>query len=341
MPVFNGSRFLATAIDSILAQSCDDFELIIADDGSTDGSRAIARARAGRDRRIVLVHGEHGGIPVALNRALGLARGEYFAPMDQDDVALPARLAVEAAYLDAHPDTVVVGGSATIIDDSGAVLKDKHYPTEPAAVAAAMHRACAILHPASMMRTDAARRIGGYRGALPFAQDYDLWLRLMETGEVANLADIVLMKRIHAGQVTSTRAQRPMQVVAGAVAYLSRLARSVRGEDFVGDGRQLLAAATDFIDFYLSRDEAMSADDFHHLARFMRYAPIERSVDRRVGHPYRTYLGRSFRQGGARDGVRSAAYVSSFLLYNRYKYGTLFPDESNLTQLVVQTSAST
>jgi glycosyltransferase involved in cell wall biosynthesis len=338
MPVFNGSRFLATAIDSILAQSFDDFELIIADDGSTDGSRAIARAFATRDQRIVLVGCEHGGIPAVLNRALGLARGEYFAPMDQDDVALPGRLAAEAAWLDAHPGTVVVGGSATVIDGSGATIKDKHYPARPAA---AMRRSCAILHPSSMMRTDAARRVGGYRAALPFAQDYDLWLRLMETGEIANLADIVLMKRTHAGQVTSSRSQRPLQVVAGAIAYLSHLSRRVCGADFVGDGRQLLVAATDFIDFYLSRSAAMTADDFHHLARFMRYASIARAAHRRVDHPYRTYLNRSFRHGGTRDAMRSAAYVSSFLLYNRYKYGTLFPEESHLTQLVVQTSAST
>ena len=202
MPVWNGARFLGAAICSILSQTTSDFELIVSDDGSTDDSLAIARSYAERDPRIVVLTSEHRGIGPAMNRALAVARGEYFAPMDQDDVALPERLQRLQAFLDLNSEVVLVGGGLREIDAGGRHGREKIPPTRPEDVAQAMLTSYAVFHPTSMMRTAALRAIGGYRSGLPFAQDYDLWLRLMERHQIANIPDIVLLKRIHGGAVT-------------------------------------------------------------------------------------------------------------------------------------------
>src|ERR1700722_2036753 len=114
MPVFNGGRFLAAAVESILKQSLRDFELIAIDDGSTDQSASLLSQLAGSDDRIRVIRQANAGIVTALNRALELARGEYIARMDADDAALPSRLARQAAFLDGHPDVAVVGSAITL-----------------------------------------------------------------------------------------------------------------------------------------------------------------------------------------------------------------------------------
>jgi hypothetical protein len=191
-----------------------------------------------------------------------------------------------------------------------------------------------------MMRTADVRAVDGYRTILPFAQDYDLLLRLMERGEIANLPDIVLRKREHAGQVTRARSQHPTQVVAGAIAYMSYLSRQIDHVDFVGNGQPLRQAGADFIDRHLGRHDGASADALHHYARFLRYAPIAVNGGRRVEHPYRACIAQALRHTSAHGALRVAAYAAAFLLYNRYKHETLFPDEANLAPLTVQPSAT-
>ena len=171
MAVYNGAPYLAAAIASIISQTHDELELIIVDDGSTDESRDIIRDAAAADSRVVPVFRRHGGIANATNAALALARGAYFAPMDQDDIALPARIACEKSYLDTHPDVLVVGSAWE--DFGGAETRIITPPLSPRAVANAMHERCVVLHPVSMMRTEAIRRLGGYRAALPYGHDSD------------------------------------------------------------------------------------------------------------------------------------------------------------------------
>jgi hypothetical protein len=107
MTVYNGSPYVEEAVNSLLAQDFDDFELVIVDDGSTDGTaEALARRT---DPRMRLVRRAHAGRVAALNHAVGLARGRYLANLDADDVALPGRLALPVRFLDDHPDVAVVG----------------------------------------------------------------------------------------------------------------------------------------------------------------------------------------------------------------------------------------
>jgi glycosyltransferase involved in cell wall biosynthesis len=125
MAVYNGEQFLAEAVQSVLAQSFTDFELLISDDGSTDGSPALARSLAERDpSRIRVIEGERNqGKPFALNRALAIRRGELIAWLDGDDVMLPDKLERQVRVLDANPDAVGCSHDAEMFDsDSGAVI---------------------------------------------------------------------------------------------------------------------------------------------------------------------------------------------------------------------------
>src|SRR5690242_13776714 len=130
MTIYNPGPFLAPAIESLLAQTFADFELIAIENGSRDGGLEIARHFAAGDRRIRLIElPENIGRVPALNRALNEARGEYAAILDADDVAHPERLALEVAALDARPEVVMVASHARYIDGSGTVIGQHTPPT--------------------------------------------------------------------------------------------------------------------------------------------------------------------------------------------------------------------
>jgi len=122
MPVFNGEKYLGAAVESILAQTYPDFELVILDDGSTDGSLRMLRQFRRGDPRIRIISREHRGFDDTANQLIGLARGEYVALMAQDDIALPERLALQVAFLRSNPEVLCVGGSFEVIDGDGRFL---------------------------------------------------------------------------------------------------------------------------------------------------------------------------------------------------------------------------
>src|SRR5262245_47416384 len=128
MPVYNAGRFLAPALDSILAQTFADFELIAIDDGSSDGSGKVLAEFAARDRRVCVLTQENCGIVATLNRALELARAPLVARMDADDLSRPDRFAQQVAYLREHPDVAVVSGAMDQIDEDDAYLQTAVFP---------------------------------------------------------------------------------------------------------------------------------------------------------------------------------------------------------------------
>lgn len=325
MPVYNGAEFLRPAVESILAQSFADFELILSDDGSEDDSRKIIDDYARRDPRVIVSHAKHGGIAVATNRALQIARGEYFAPMDQDDIALPERLSREVEFLDQNPAVAVVGAGANTIDASGRHLKTMRPPLEPRAVAEAMHERCAVLHPSSMMRTEVARAVGGYRAFLPYAQDYDLFIRILEQYQLANVPDVLLLKRQHGGQVTGVASRRPGQVVTGAIVYMSHLSREQWGLDIFRNNERLVDSAARFIDAYLAENPHLSPRVLHHFSRFMRYAPLGSTEPRRIAHPHLHYLRASLEHGGPRQALRTLWYFASYFAHARLRREGILP----------------
>jgi glycosyltransferase involved in cell wall biosynthesis len=203
MAVYNGKRYLPASIESILAQSFRDFEFIIIDDGSTDGSSEIVADFARQDPRIRVIVQQNIGLTKSLNKAIALARGRYIARMDSDDIALPARFEQQVAFLDQHPEHVMIGSQVLLIDPDGDPICEKpqtQYGHDPIQTAL-LEKGWPMVHPAVMIRTETLRTMGGYDERYRTNQDHDLFLRLCERGKVENLPDVLLQYRQHFASV--------------------------------------------------------------------------------------------------------------------------------------------
>lgn len=209
MSVYNGERFLAEAIDSVLAQTFGDFEFLILDDGSTDASRAMIEAYALADPRIRPIFRENRGLIASLNQLLEDARAPIIARMDADDASHPERLARQKAFLDANPDYGVVGAWSEDVDEFGRphITAGFDHPIDHAAFLAAIERDTALLcHPVVTYRRDVVRLVGGYHAAFAHCEDFDLWLRLAGVTKLANLPERLIRYRHYSGQVSQRHA---------------------------------------------------------------------------------------------------------------------------------------
>lgn len=188
MSVFNGGKYLELAIRSILEQSFQDFEFIIINDGSTDDSEKIIKEFALKDRRIRLISRENRGLVNSLNEGVNLARAPLIARMDADDIALPSRFSEQLKYLKKNPSIVCVGSDPIIIDDDGDELIHLQTPsTNDMIQHLLLSGHCPIEHPSVVFRKHIFMQLGGYRKKYETAEDYDLWLRMGEVGELANI----------------------------------------------------------------------------------------------------------------------------------------------------------
>lgn len=273
MPVYNGERFLESAVRSVLSQSFEQFELVIVDDGSTDGSPAVLARLAAEDGRIRIQRQENRGHAGALNTALELARGEFVAVLDCDDEALPRRLEAQVAALDADRSLAAVGGAAEFINEDGACFFVQGYPPAPEQVSADLLTTCPVLHSAMMIRREAVTAIGCYRETLSLALDYDLLLRLDERAGISNLEHPVVRYRVHAAQTTTTRAEQ----VALAFILAQRSARARRRGEL--DPVPVAGAALSDLRRDLGVDDREL--DYHVVRACVWYAKLAARTDRR------------------------------------------------------------
>ncbi len=202
MPVYNAKDYLQEAIDSILKQTFQDFELILMDDGSTDGSRKIAEEFARLDSRVRLFGDIHKGVGYWRNFSLSVAKGELVAPMDADDISLPQRLERQVAFLEANPDILLVGAQSQVMVGKNLTEIRSAYPTSPAGIRRALPQGNCFCHSAVLMRRQPVLRCGGYRPWLVVAEDRDMVLRLAEIGDLANLGQVLYYYRYHPGAST-------------------------------------------------------------------------------------------------------------------------------------------
>jgi len=195
MSVYNGERFLRQAVDSILAQTFTDFEFVVVDDGSTDGTAEILKGYT--DPRLRMIRQENIGLIGSLNRAVDIASGDYIARMDADDISSPRRLDRQLEWLESKPGIAVLGTQAAEIDEAGDTLRRHYYPVGSDAIAKALLRgATALCHGTVMFRRACFEKVGGYRRPFEHAEDYDLWLRMIESYEVENLTGVLYLKRL-------------------------------------------------------------------------------------------------------------------------------------------------
>jgi glycosyltransferase involved in cell wall biosynthesis len=252
MSVYNGERYLSESVESILNQTFVDFEFLIIDDGSTDETWNILVDYGDQDRRIVLVRNEHNiGLTKSLNKGLNLARGKYVARQDADDVSLSKRVEVEYEFLEEDDEALLVGSNLEIIDHNGRRQGILNRACTPDHVAWWMLFYNYIGgHSAVLFRRTAALDIGGYDPSIRYAQDYDLWLRLLRLGDLAVLPDVLLRWRLHDGNVSVLvkeeqwrsaikSAQRAIRALVGekpSSAEMSALVRFWRPGDFRVEG---------------------------------------------------------------------------------------------------------
>jgi glycosyltransferase involved in cell wall biosynthesis len=195
LPVYNDERFIARAIKSILDQTYTDFELIVVDDGSTDGTADVLKAI--NDSRLRVIYQANQGISAALNRAIVLSKGKYIARMDSDDIACPKRLALQVEFLDWHLDYGLVGSACEIVTENNQRIRMFRVPLTDRAIRRAMVWVNPIVHSSVMIRKSILDQVGYYDVRLStIGHDYELWWRTLARSKAANL-ESNLITRVH------------------------------------------------------------------------------------------------------------------------------------------------
>ncbi|MEM6313862.1 MAG: glycosyltransferase [Planctomycetota bacterium] len=205
MCVRNAAAHLREQLDSIFTQTFTDFEVILFDDGSTDGTRAIVESY--RDERLRFEPRAAGNYVERLNEALGLAQGEYIARVDGDDITEPTRLAEQVAFLDANPAVAAVGSVMQEVDPHGVPLGLTDHATEHAEIERRLLTGSgwAMPQPVATVRRSAAEAVGGYRPEMQWAEDLDFFLRVATVGNLANLPMPLVRYRRHLKSNNSTK----------------------------------------------------------------------------------------------------------------------------------------
>jgi glycosyltransferase involved in cell wall biosynthesis len=218
IPVYNASAFLVEAVESVLVQTFQNWELVAVDDGSTDNSLEILNEFAKRDHRIRVLPMPHAGICSTRNTGINAARGRYFAALDNDDAMLPERLQKQFDFLESHPDYCAVGTAGLLIDVDGDPIQNRFFPTTGEEVEAELLAGRNPLMQSSMMFCrDKVIQAGCYQEGRNFAEDFDLFLRLTESGKIGNLNAVLMRQRQHISRASARHYEDQNRVVRMAL----------------------------------------------------------------------------------------------------------------------------
>jgi len=228
IPVFNGAEFVRQAIDSILLQTFEDLEVIVVDDGSSDGSAEILASIEDPRLTVISLPQNTGQNSAARNIGIARARGSLIATLDHDDLAHPERIATQVAAFSARPELVLLGTAANVIDERGHELGTWSQPTGAKKVLRSLRWRNRLIHSSTMFRREAFDAVGGYDEQVPYCQDQVLYLGLAAHGEVDVLPRALCSYRIHGSQITQNRLILPVEKVA--IRRGMRALASSRGE---------------------------------------------------------------------------------------------------------------
>ena len=204
MAVYNAEQYLQKSVGSILDQTFSDYELIVIDDGSTDGS--LDMIRSFDDPRIHIIQNPSNlGQTRSLNKGIAISSGEFIARQDADDYSDPDRFRLQVDHLKQHPKVGLLGTSYKIVDKQGNILETVVLPESDEDLQARLLRGNIFCHGSVMMRGEILRLVGGYNERFPVTQDYELWLRLAEHASLANLSPALYFLRFDEGSVTRRR----------------------------------------------------------------------------------------------------------------------------------------
>jgi glycosyltransferase involved in cell wall biosynthesis len=206
MPVYNSEKYLEIAIKSILNQTYSKFEFLILDDFSTDNSVSIINRYKKLDSRIkVFYFKKKIGLVKLLNFSLNKVKFKYLARMDSDDIAEKNRLKIQLNYLLKNERVGVVGSFVRIIDHNGLTKKYWKYPVRNVDIKKHLNYECCLAHPATMMKVELVKKVGGYREITELVEDYDLWTRLSCICEIENIPEFLLDYRQHSESSSSIK----------------------------------------------------------------------------------------------------------------------------------------
>lgn len=226
MSVHNGLPFLGQAVESILGQTYPNLEFVVVDDSSTDATWETLLTFARRDSRLVLLQNESNlGVARSRNKGIQISRGAYIACQDADDISLPERVARQAEFLDANPHIGLVGAWPQFVDDRGDHLNNANYPllADNEQLQQQLLDSNCFCAGTIMMRRRWLDVVGVYDQALAPSEDYDLWLRLAEVTQLANLPEVLYHYRQHSSSASNTR--RYIQMHNKAIALERALTR--------------------------------------------------------------------------------------------------------------------
>lgn len=267
MPVYNAEEFLAEAIESILKQSYRAFEFLIINDGSTDKSESIIKQYASKDKRIRLISRENKKLIATLNEGIEKASGAYIARMDADDISTRDRLKIEVEYLDKHPEVALVGSNYTIIDESGKSLVTTNVFTHPDDLKLCLITCNQYGHGSTMFRKSAVEKLGKYDAQALHIEDYDLWIRISQKYQVANIEESLYKWRKTEGSVTGSnlefQIQQTYKVRDQAFGYFLKNRRKYRMLSFHKSGtdyaRRKSTLYRDFAYLYMKKGQTLKA----------------------------------------------------------------------------------
>lgn len=231
----NRAATLDAAIESVLDQTLADLELVVVDDASEDDTPQRLARWVERDARVkVLRNGENRGLPASLNRGISEARAPLLARIDDDDRWTDRdKLAAQLRWMRDHPDTVLLG--TAYVDEWGRRTAN---PVEDGAIRRQMLSRCPFCHPSVVMRAETVRAVGGYDETLPYAEDWELWLRLGRVGGLANLASVTLVKARGDDTLSERYFQRQLAMASGfAKRFAADYPRAMRARAFHGFNR--------------------------------------------------------------------------------------------------------
>lgn len=241
IPVRDGERFLSLTLESLSSQTFSDFEIVVVDDGSRDGTLQILAEWAAREPRLRVFPRPRLGLAASLNYAASVARAPFLARLDADDIALPERLARLYAEMQKRPQVGLLGSSVELIDGHGRIVGAIRPHLTHSELVAFLREGCCLVQSSVIMRREAFDLAGGYRKGLNLAEDYDLWARMAEIAEIAAVPETLVRYRVHGA---STTARSPVRgaLAAVCVAAAREARRNGRAEPFVAGVPKLRAA---------------------------------------------------------------------------------------------------